>query len=109
MARSNAPDSLAGKDHISDDSQEVVNEKETVTVLPDKLDHEIQPVGNYGVESDRESADVVIVTGADAALHLLPLRDDFDRALTVRSMFLATGLSCFSAVMYQIYQVGEPL
>ncbi|EPS26976.1 hypothetical protein PDE_01916 [Penicillium oxalicum 114-2] len=104
MARSNAPDSLAGKDHISDDSQEVVNEKETVTVLPDKLDHEIQPVGNYGVESDRESADVVIVTGADAALHLLPLRDDFDRALTVRSMFLATGLSCFSAVMYQIYQ-----
>lgn len=54
---------------------------------------------------DGSDKDAIIVTGADAALHLLPLRDDGDPALTFRSLFLASGLSCFSAVMYQIYQV----
>ncbi|OJJ48593.1 hypothetical protein ASPZODRAFT_61713 [Penicilliopsis zonata CBS 506.65] len=47
--------------------------------------------------------DVIIVTGADAADHLLPLRDDFDSALTFRSIILASGLACFQAVMNQIY------
>lgn len=67
------------------------------------------PVGNYDSEGekDRESEDAIIVTGADAARHLLPLRDDGDPALTFRSLFLASGLSCFAAVMYQIYQVSE--
>lgn len=61
------------------------------------------------IESDRDSADVVIITGADAATHLIPLRDDFDNVLTFRSIVLATGLACFQAVMNQIYQVNEPV
>lgn len=48
----------------------------------------------------------IIITGADAAVHLLPLRDDGDPALTFRSVVLATILSCFQAVMYQIYMVS---
>ncbi|KAF7914799.1 hypothetical protein BELL_0070g00310 [Botrytis elliptica] len=52
---------------------------------------------------DDDSDDVIIVTGADAAAHLLPLRDDGQPALSFRSIFLATILSGFQAVMYQIY------
>ncbi|KAJ5437257.1 Oligopeptide transporter OPT superfamily [Penicillium cf. griseofulvum] len=48
--------------------------------------------------------DTIIITGADAAHHLLDLRDDFDSVLTLRSIFLASGLACFQAVMHQIYQ-----
>lgn len=58
------------------------------------------------IESDRDNADVVIVTGADAAAHLIPLRDDFETVLTFRSIILASGLACFQAVMNQIYQVS---
>jgi hypothetical protein len=54
-------------------------------------------------EKDLDRDDVIIVTGADAAAHLLPMRDDHEPALTFRSIFLATGLSAFQAVMYQIY------
>lgn len=54
---------------------------------------------------DNASDDVIIVTGADAAEHLLPLRDDREPSLTFRSLFLATCLSAFQAVMSQIYQV----
>ncbi|KAG8167618.1 hypothetical protein KVR01_003307 [Diaporthe batatas] len=54
-------------------------------------------------DDDSSSDDVIIITGADAARHLLPLRDDFDTALTFRSLVLASGLSCFQAVMSQIY------
>lgn len=54
---------------------------------------------------DGHSDDVIIVTGADAAAHLLPLRDDGEPALTFRSLFLATVLSAFQAVMKQIYSV----
>ncbi|KAL7893519.1 OPT oligopeptide transporter domain-containing protein [Trichoderma sp. SZMC 28014] len=53
---------------------------------------------------DNASDDVIIVTGADAAEHLLPLRDDREPSLTFRSLFLATCLSAFQAVMSQIYQ-----
>jgi hypothetical protein len=56
-------------------------------------------------EKDNGSDDVIIITGADAAAHLLPLRDDGEPSLTFRSMFLATCLSAFQAVMSQIYQV----
>lgn len=56
-------------------------------------------------EKDNASDDVIIITGADAAAHLIPLRDDGEPALTFRSMFLATCLSAFQAVMSQIYQV----
>jgi len=57
-------------------------------------------------DDEEGTEDVIIVTGADAALHLLPLRDDGEPALTFRSLFLATLLSCFQAVVYQIYMVG---
>jgi hypothetical protein len=51
--------------------------------------------------------DVVIVSGQDVSTHLLSLRDDGDSPLTFRSILLATGLSAFAAVMYQIYLVSE--
>ncbi|KAH8897889.1 peptide transporter [Thozetella sp. PMI_491] len=51
-----------------------------------------------------DTSEVIIITGADAATHLLPLRDDGQPALTFRSIFLATCLSAFQAVIYQIYQ-----
>lgn len=54
-----------------------------------------------------DSEDHIIVTGADAAAHLLPMRDDFDPALTFRSIFLASILTAFQAVVYQIYQVCQ--
>lgn len=61
-----------------------------------------------GLEEKREDDDEVIIkTGADASAHLIPLRDDFDPALTFRSLFLATGLAAFQAVMYQIYMVNR--
>ncbi|KAH0284684.1 OPT superfamily oligopeptide transporter, partial [Aureobasidium melanogenum] len=47
--------------------------------------------------------DHIIVTGADAAVHLLPMRDDGDPSLTFRGIFLASCLSAFQAVMNQIY------
>lgn len=60
--------------------------------------------------SDEESVGVfeseaIIITGADAAKYLLPMRDDGDPSLTFRGMLLATGLTGFQATMYQIYQV----
>lgn len=54
-----------------------------------------------------EDLDHIIVTGADAALHLLPLRDDGDPSLTFRGIILASCLSAFQAVMYQIYMVSH--
>jgi hypothetical protein len=81
-------------------------EKTASTVLADKGEPRVIE-DDLGGESDRDSADVVIVTGGDAADHLLPLRDDFDSALTFRSIVLASILSCFQAVMYQIYNVFQ--
>ncbi|OJK01446.1 hypothetical protein ASPACDRAFT_51298 [Aspergillus aculeatus ATCC 16872] len=78
-----------------------VEEKTTITVLG-KGEELKTDVDHTGHESD-EDPDAVIITGADAAVHLLPLRDDFDSALTFRSVVLASGLACFQAVMYQIY------
>ncbi|KAM3419992.1 hypothetical protein BST61_g3304 [Cercospora zeina] len=54
-------------------------------------------------EDIEERDDVVIATASDAALYLLPMRDDFENPLTFRSIFLATALSAFQAVMTQIY------
>ncbi|KAK3685233.1 OPT oligopeptide transporter [Podospora appendiculata] len=62
--------------------------------------------GSEGDKDDNESEgddNIIIITGADAALHLLPMRDDHEPALTFRSLFLATILSAFQAVMSQIY------
>lgn len=93
------------------------NDKEILTAGNDQVvtkeggDIEIKPAtpaesDGYG-EKDNDSNEVIIITGADAAHHLLPMRDDGDPALTVRSMVLATILAGFQAVMYQIYQVGK--
>ena len=62
----------------------------------------------YDEDLDKEKdidEEVIIITGADASRYLLPLRDDFEPALTFRSLFLATGFSAFQAVMHQIYDV----
>ncbi|KAH0278551.1 OPT superfamily oligopeptide transporter, partial [Aureobasidium melanogenum] len=54
-------------------------------------------------DDDKHDPDQIIVTGADAAVHLLPLRDDGDPSVTFRGIFLASCLSAFQAVMNQIY------
>lgn len=58
---------------------------------------------------EEDDGDHIIVTGADAAAHLLPMRDDKEPSLTFRSIFLATILSAFQSVVYQIYQVCSSL
>lgn len=70
------------------------------------LDIKTEPVATSDEESiaDGES-DAIIVTGADAARYLLPMRDDGDPSLTFRGILLATGLTGFQATMNQIYQV----
>lgn len=57
-------------------------------------------------DEDGDSENAIIITGADAAKYLLPLRDDFEPVLTFRSLFLATCLAAFQAVMRQIYYVS---
>ncbi|CAG8130211.1 unnamed protein product, partial [Penicillium nalgiovense] len=74
--------------------------------LIDKKDLALVGVNEKDATSDQKSEsdpDTIIITGADAALHLLPLRDGFDSVLTFRSIILASGLACFQAVMNQIY------
>ncbi|PIA93749.1 Oligopeptide transporter 3 [Cercospora beticola] len=61
------------------------------------------PTVTQSEDSEEERDDVVIATASYAAFHLLPMRDDFENPLTFRSMFLATALSAFQAVMTQIY------
>ncbi|OAA56290.1 peptide transporter [Niveomyces insectorum RCEF 264] len=58
---------------------------------------------NYANADGTFDDNVVIVSGADAASHLLPLRDDFDPSLTLRSVVLASLLAAFQAAMTQIY------
>jgi hypothetical protein len=58
-------------------------------------------------EIDAGSQDVIIRTGADAANHLLSVRDDGDPSLTVRSMVLGTLVAAFQASLNQIYNVRE--
>ena len=56
---------------------------------------------------EKNQPEIIIVSGEDVSTHLLSLRDDGDSPLTFRSIFLATGLSAFAAVMYQIYMVSR--
>ncbi|KAI3535430.1 OPT oligopeptide transporter [Colletotrichum abscissum] len=96
---------------VSVPSHQAINEKVSIdeSGVGKELASEIQAIpatttsddGNH--EKDDNSDNAIIITGADAARYLLPLRDDFDPALTFRSMFLATCLSAFQAVMSQIY------
>lgn len=69
------------------------------------LDTEINAIPHYH-DDGTGGNETTIVTGADAAKYLLPLRDDSEPALTFRSLFLASVLSCFQAVMTQIYTVS---
>jgi len=74
------------------------------------LDNEIKAgISNGDDDHDNgsDNNDAIIVTGADAAQHLLSLRDDGDPALTFRSLLLASGLSAFQAVVSQIYTVSR--
>ncbi|KAJ5762483.1 uncharacterized protein N7511_005865 [Penicillium nucicola] len=87
---------------LSDSQDSVQEKKATVTVATGDVSKDSENDLSGQEESDNENA--IIITGADAAQHLLPLRDDFDSVLTFRSIFLASGLACFQAVMYQIYQ-----
>ena len=96
-------------------SEDSFNEKNSNGSGDDKagegaiLDDKFTPAPRYKRDDglcDTDSENVIIVTGADAAAHLLPMRDDGERALTFRSLFLASCLACFQAVMSQIYQVG---
>lgn len=83
---------------------EPIDEKVVTALVKD----EAQVNGNeLFAENDRGSEDLVIVTGADVAAHLLPLRDDLDPTLTFRAAILGSGLAAFLAVMTQIYSVGE--
>ncbi|EUC39534.1 hypothetical protein COCMIDRAFT_111306 [Bipolaris oryzae ATCC 44560] len=61
------------------------------------LEPEIRTALPLHDRSEDEDDNYIIITGADAAAHLLPLRDHFEPALTFRSMFLATILSAFQA------------
>ncbi|KAF7522773.1 hypothetical protein PCG10_007287 [Penicillium crustosum] len=90
------PESPTETSDISVVSQEAIGEKTPATVLATKDEHSIH-------ENDLGDSSAIIVTGADVALHMLSLRDDFDNSLTFRSILLASGLACFQAVMNQIY------
>ena len=93
-------------------SHEVINEKIALKKELDTLEPAITPApppydGEFDAhDKDDISEEVIIRTGADAAKHLLPMRDDGEPALTFRSIFLATCLAAFQAVMSQIYTVS---
>ncbi|KAG5984604.1 hypothetical protein E4U55_004046 [Claviceps digitariae] len=115
---------LGGVDAIEDNavhvpSHDVINEKKanvrSDAVTVDDVDDDNVQQRNTDVQKGRNSSDdadkeedsdnenIIIITGRDAAQHLLPLRDDFEPALTFRSIVLASVLSAFQAVMSQIY------
>ncbi|KAJ5420450.1 hypothetical protein N7465_002969 [Penicillium sp. CMV-2018d] len=85
---------------IAVSTPESINEKAVTFLGKD----EAHASGNeLFAENARDSADAIIVTGADVAAHLLPMRDDFDPTLTFRAAILGSGLAAFLAVMTQIY------
>ena len=74
-----------------------------VEVIPSPVDEKVPEYHGEPKLIDGLEETPIIVTGADAAAHLLPMRDDRDPALTFRGIVLATVLSGFQAVMTQIY------
>lgn len=102
--------SVSSDQAIKEGIHHAVGDEEVVKDSALVLDTEIKPGppaydGDYNDQSD-DNEDVIIITGADAAKHLLSLRDDGQPTLTFRSIFLATILSAFQAVMSQIYTVS---
>ncbi|KAK8023639.1 OPT oligopeptide transporter [Apiospora rasikravindrae] len=63
--------------------------------IGDAITAAISPSEGEGVEHEKDTAsdDKVIITGADAAHHLLSLRDDGDPAITFRGMFKPTNVT----------------
>lgn len=92
-------EALDEKIHLDTKATEILKGDDLVIVTQTKSE-------SNDDDSDSGADDAIIVTGADAAKHLLPLRDDLEPALTFRSLFLATILSAFQAVMHQIYVVS---
>ncbi|OLN93273.1 Oligopeptide transporter 1 [Colletotrichum chlorophyti] len=96
---------------VSVPSHQAVNEKVSIDEkgIGKNVASEIQAApapgsdADHNEKDDANSDDAIIITGADAARYLLPLRDDGDPSLTFRSIFLSTCLSAFQAVMSQIY------
>ncbi|KAJ6186425.1 hypothetical protein N7519_007726 [Penicillium mononematosum] len=97
------PESPTETSDISVVIQEAMGEKTPAAVLATKDEHTLSD------DDLNTNPDTIIITGADVAAHLLPLRDDFDSVLTFRSILLASGLACFQAVMNQIYQFKPTL
>lgn len=89
------------KKDVGHHSSEIGKTSNAVFHQPDPEAHE--------KEQDYDDDNKVIKTGADAANHLLSIRDDMEPALTFRGIFLATCLSAFQAVMRQIYAVSVHL
>ena len=89
---------------IYDTNADPVNEKTPVSTIGIKDEAKMTSRGITS-ERDLDATDTVIITGADVSSHLVPLRDDFDTAVTFRSIFLASALVCFSASISQIYSV----
>ncbi|KAG6015202.1 hypothetical protein E4U54_003992 [Claviceps lovelessii] len=88
-----------GNDAVTADDDEHHVPQQSKSDIPKGRDS----LGGGEKERDSDNEDMVIVTGYDASQHLLSLRDDFEPALTFRSIFLASILSSFQAVMSQIY------
>jgi hypothetical protein len=83
-------------------NEDAIDEQIELMDYPIKEDIKIGGTEISGGESQVGVAEVVINSGADVAEHLLPLRDDFDPAVTFRSIVLATVISGFRGVMTQI-------
>ncbi|KAJ5116567.1 hypothetical protein N7456_000915 [Penicillium angulare] len=90
----------SGDDNIVDEKKTGLVESHT-NIIQDEV---VAGKSQSNVEIEAKDSDIIIVTGADAAAHLMPMRDDFDSALTFRGILLASCLACFQAVMNQIYQ-----
>ncbi|ROV90969.1 hypothetical protein VSDG_07712 [Cytospora chrysosperma] len=95
--------------HPEADEKEVITSDTARTASNGTLEEKIRASSSPGDDTDdryedgEDSDNVIIITGGDAARHLLPMRDDHDPALTFRGIILASGLSCFQAVLSQIY------
>ncbi|KAL1864950.1 hypothetical protein VTK73DRAFT_5579 [Phialemonium thermophilum] len=93
--------------HQASDEKIGLSVVDTPSAKENQLKPEITPVrppdDSDSHEKDTDDDSAIIITGADAANHLLSLRDDGEPALTFRCLFLATCLSAFQAVMTQIY------
>lgn len=91
----------AGDDYKIDEKKPSVVESKDHIIEGEIIENRLA----RNIKTEDNDPDTIIVTGADAAAYLLPMRDDFDSALTFRGVVLASCMACFQAVMYQIYMV----